>query len=48
MCEKYPAENTFRKFVKDHAGSTNAYTANDNTNYHFEIATGHFKEALDM
>lgn len=46
--EKYPVENVFSKFIEDHAGSTNAYTSNENTNYHFEIATSHFKEALDM
>lgn len=38
----------FQKFIDDHAGSTNAYTATENTNYHFEIANDKFKEALDM
>ncbi|CAF0874976.1 unnamed protein product [Brachionus calyciflorus] len=46
--KKYPVENMFQKFIDDHAGSTNAYTAGENTNYHFEIATDHFKEALDI
>lgn len=27
---------------------TNAYTSTENTNYHFEVATTHFKEALDI
>lgn len=45
---KYPEENKFSKFIDEHAGSTNAYTANENTNYHFEVATANFKEALDM
>lgn len=38
----------FSKFIEDHAGQTNAYTSNENTNYHFEVATDAFKEALDM
>lgn len=46
--KKYPVENVFSKFIEDHAGSTNAYTSNENTNYHFEVATTHFKEALDI
>ena len=46
--KKYPTENTFSKFIEDHAGSTNAYTSNENTNYHFEVATANFKEALVM
>jgi len=45
---KYPVENVFSKFIEDHAGSTNAYTSNENTNYHFEIATDHFRPALDI
>lgn len=45
---KYPVENFYSKFIEDHAGSTNAYTSNENTNYHFEIATPNFKEALDI
>lgn len=36
------------KFIEDHAGHTNAYTSSENTNYHFEVSTGKFKEALDM
>lgn len=46
--DKYPVENYYSKFIEDHAGSTNAYTSNENTNYHFEIATSQFKEALDI
>lgn len=46
--KKYPEENKFSKFIDEHAGSTNAYTANENTNYHFEVATPNFKEALDI
>lgn len=45
---KYPVENMFQKFIEDHAGSTNAYTSSENTNYHFEVANNGFKEALDM
>merc|ERR1719468_200162 len=46
--QKYPVENVYGKFIEDNAGSTNAYTSNENTNYHLEIATGKFKEALDI
>ena len=40
--------NQFQKYIQDHTGWTNAYTSVENTNYHFEIDSGHFKKALDM
>ncbi|XP_037080309.1 insulin-degrading enzyme-like [Pollicipes pollicipes] len=45
--EKYPDENEYSKFLNDHGGTSNAYTSNDETNYHFEVAPEHFKGALD-
>jgi insulysin len=45
---KYPKENTFAKFIEENAGSSNAYTSGENTNYHFEISNPNLKEALDM
>ncbi|VDO57026.1 unnamed protein product [Haemonchus placei] len=35
--DKYPLENEFNKFISAHAGITNAYTATDHTNYHFNV-----------
>jgi insulysin len=46
--KKYPKENTFAKFIEENAGSTNAYTGGENTNYHFEISNEKLKDALDM
>ena len=40
--KKYPAENEFWKFIDDHDGSTNAYTADDFTNFHFAIPRKNF------
>ena len=39
---KYPAENEFDKFVQDHGGSMNAYTADEFTNFHFAIPRKNF------
>ena len=46
--KKYPVENHFLKFIEDHAGSSNAYTSDENTNFYFDVAPNHFKETLDM
>ena len=35
-------------FIKNHGGSTNAYTDRIETNYYFEIQKQLFEEALDM
>ena len=35
--ERYPTEDEYSKFVADHGGSTNAYTAGESTNYHFDV-----------
>ncbi|XP_023639108.1 insulin-degrading enzyme-like 2 isoform X2 [Capsella rubella] len=45
--EKFPEENGLFKFVTEHGGSSNAYTAIENTNYHFNVHTDSFDEALD-
>lgn len=39
--DKYPSENEYSKFISSHGGITNAYTATDHTNYHFDIAPEH-------
>ncbi len=46
--EKYPNEKAYKKFVSEHAGSSNAGTSSTNTNYYFKIDKKYFKEALDM
>lgn len=46
--KKYPIENEYDKFITDHGGSTNAYTFEDYTNYHYDIAPESLKESLDM
>ncbi|XP_010472492.1 PREDICTED: insulin-degrading enzyme-like 2 [Camelina sativa] len=45
--EKYPEEDSYSKYITEHGGSTNAYTASEYTNYHFDINTDSFDEALD-
>lgn len=44
---KYPGENEYSQFLSKHGGHSNAYTANENTNYFFEVASPHFRNALD-
>ena len=45
--KKYPDENDFDKFLSDNGGSSNAYTATDNTNYFFDISPETLNGALD-
>ena len=45
--EKYPDGGSYQKFVSIHDGYSNAYTAEDRTNYHFEIDPDYFEEGLD-
>lgn len=44
---KYPSENEYSKFLSAHAGSSNAYTATDHTNYHFDVKPEELQGALD-
>ena len=46
--EKYPDENSYQQFLTTHAGRSNAFTSCDQTNYHFDVAPDHLKQALDM
>ena len=46
--EKYPEEGSYQNFIKTHGGTTNAFTGNENTNYHFSIANNQLEHALDM
>ena len=45
--EKYPSADEYSDFISRHGGRYNAYTAQDHTNYFFEIAHGQLYGALD-
>ncbi|KAL5540423.1 hypothetical protein UlMin_044939 [Ulmus minor] len=45
--EKYPLEDSYSKYITEHGGSTNAFTAGEHTNYYFDINADCFEEALD-
>ncbi len=45
--KKYPNENEYSSFIKNHGGDKNAYTAALDTNYHFSVANSAFPGALD-
>ena len=46
--ECYPAENTYRAFIKPRSGNFNAFTANEETNFYFTIAQEHLRPALHI
>ena len=45
--EKYPAIDSFQKFITGNGGYSNAYTATDHTNYFYDIQPDAFEESLD-
>jgi insulysin len=45
--EKYPSENEYSEYIKDHGGYSNAFTSLTDTNYHFECANDALEGALD-
>ena len=45
--EKYPDESSYDSFIKEHGGSSNAFTEDLHTTYLLEVNTGAFPEALD-
>lgn len=45
--EKYPDPDEYSEFMSRHSGMHNAYTADDHTNYMFEINNNALPEALD-
>lgn len=45
--EKYPKENEYSQFLSEHAGSSNAFTSREHTNYYFDVSHEHLKGALD-
>lgn len=46
--EKYPGEGEFSLFLGQNGGSSNAYTTDYVTNYHFEVRDDKLLEVLDM
>ncbi|CAG7838561.1 unnamed protein product [Allacma fusca] len=45
--EKFPEENAYAKYLSENAGSTNAYTAGDNTCYYFDCSPDALEGAID-
>ncbi|KAL6770545.1 hypothetical protein ACKKBF_B31700 [Auxenochlorella protothecoides x Auxenochlorella symbiontica] len=45
--EKYPVEDEYSKFIAKHGGQTNAFTASESTNYHFDVNWDALAPALD-
>ena len=45
--EKYPEVDSFQQYITANGGSSNAYTAQDHTNYFFDIQNSAFNEGLD-
>ncbi|NRA44383.1 MAG: insulinase family protein [Oligoflexales bacterium] len=45
--EKYPDIEEYSRYLHSYQGSSNAYTAAENTNYHFEVNHDGFEGSLD-
>jgi insulysin len=45
--KKYPEAGSYKKYLGENSGSSNAYTGGDITNYFFEVSHGAFEGALD-
>ncbi|KAJ3128998.1 Insulinase (Peptidase M16) [Nowakowskiella sp. JEL0407] len=45
--EKYPSENEYSKYLSEANGSSNAFTARENTCYYFDCSPEAFEGALD-
>uniref|UniRef100_A0A7S3PH67 Insulin-degrading enzyme n=1 Tax=Aplanochytrium stocchinoi TaxID=215587 RepID=A0A7S3PH67_9STRA len=45
--EKYPDEAEYSTFLSDHGGINNAFTSAEETNFHFDVMSDFFYEALD-
>ncbi|KAH0623624.1 hypothetical protein JD844_006573 [Phrynosoma platyrhinos] len=45
--QKYPKENEYSQFLSEHAGSSNAFTSGEHTNYYFDVSHEHLEGALD-
>lgn len=45
--EKYPDGSEYQKFISQHGGSNNAWTATEHTCFFFDVYHDHFDKALD-
>ena len=45
--EEYPDENEYDRFLSQHGGACNAYTASEHTNFYFDVAPKYLEGALD-
>ena len=45
--KKYPEVGSYQKYLKEHSGTSNAYTSGSITNYFFQVSHDGFREALD-
>ena len=45
--QKYPDGSEFQKFINQHGGGNNAWTATEHTCFYFDIQQEHFASALD-
>lgn len=45
--QKYPDAGAYKAYIQSHGGHMNAYTAHENTNYYFDIASDNLEPALD-
>ncbi|MES2822855.1 MAG: insulinase family protein [Pseudomonadota bacterium] len=45
--EKYPAMGEYQEFISQHGGGVNAHTAEENSNYFFDIDNAYLEPALD-
>jgi len=47
--KQFPGENEYSDYISTHGGNNNAYTAEEETNYYFDISKGgHLPQALKM
>jgi len=46
--ETYPEENAYSAYLSNHGGFSNAYTAEENTVYYFDVQNDFFEGALDL
>lgn len=44
---KYPSENEYGRFLNEHGGFSNAFTAETHTTYYFDVHWGDLRPALD-
>jgi insulysin len=45
--KKFPDPDEYQKYISDHGGSHNAYTALEHTNYFFDVNANNLESALD-